>query len=531
MKSIIWDISEMTDSTEVYESRPAPFLIGTIYLILTILGVMFLWMYIFKIDVVVKGNGLFKGVESGINVSAGISGNIKACNVADGQYVKAGQRLLTLEADSLDNTRRSCEQELEDTEQRIAILRAYMKSLNGSHKVLNTMKRNPYYTEFLNRKQLLDASIAAADENVEGQMSLYQSRKNSIGKSLANQLKKLNKLKRTIIAVKKRENPFKKRDTYYHSIVNSYISNYNNTSLQYNNQILEFRNNIVLLKRQKKHILLNDESGANKADSDSKQDISTRKTLEQQIRQYKNNLIVKKTEKKKELNSLELQQISSLKQEIMTVQSSIQSLKENMAELEMQIETLKGKDTESSDNISIMTEKENVATELLTCKNEKQENLNNLNNLKIQDKNCQIQASDSGYVIMTSEVREGMYIQQGAEICRILPEQNSNYYAEVYIDNENISRLEEGQEVKFEIAAYPSSEYDDFTGVLSSISKDVRIDQNTGSTYYVLKVLCKKMTLKNKKGEIGYIRNGMACQAKVIVREQSVWDYVLEKLF
>ena len=534
MKTVIWNMKEISESTEVYESHPNPFLTGTIYLILAIVGISFLWMYLAKIDIVVKGNGLFRGEENGINVSAGISGKVKTCEVTDGQYVEEGQTLLTLEVDSLENSIESCEQELEEAEQRIAILQAYQKSLDGTENAMGGMESNPYYAEFLNRKQLLEASIAVTDENIAGQRSQYQSNIDSIEDSVDEYQKKVDKLNKAITGVKKRKNPFEKKDSYYHSIVSSYLSSYESVSLQYDNQISEYQNNIDALNTEKNQVMqavLTVEEGAETGlEEVGDTAVNTGVTIDQEIQKYQNSIETAEAEKEKALQSLELQQIASLEQEITSVQSAIQSLKENAGAVKVQMEALKGQDTAHSDDVTIMTEKNNVANELLTYQNKKQECENNLNSLKVQDGNCQIEAMASGYVMMQEGLEQGQYVQQGTEICQILPEEHSGYYAEVYVENKDVAKLKEGQEVKFEIAAYPSSEYGYFTGTLDSISKDVRVDQSTGASYYVAKVLCDKTTVTNKKGETGTIQNGMACQAKVVVSAQRVWNYVLEKI-
>lgn len=62
MKPIIVDMKDMSESTEVYESKPNRFLVYTIYLIIFILVAAVLWMAFFKMDIVVKSNGIFKGI-------------------------------------------------------------------------------------------------------------------------------------------------------------------------------------------------------------------------------------------------------------------------------------------------------------------------------------------------------------------------------------------------------------------------------------------------------------------------------------
>lgn len=80
------------------------------------------------------------------------------------------------------------------------------------------------------------------------------------------------------------------------------------------------------------------------------------------------------------------------------------------------------------------------------------------------------------------------------------------------------------------LAAYPSSEYGYFSGEVENIAMDITIDQSTGYAYYKVKVRCDNMSVINENGEEASLKNGMACQAKIVTDEKSVLAYVLEKI-
>ena len=148
----------------------------------------------------------------------------------------------------------------------------------------------------------------------------------------------------------------------------------------------------------------------------------------------------------------------------------------------------------------------------------------------IKNNNCTIKAGTSGYFYTNKEISNGTYIQEGDSIGQIYPKEQSGYYAQVYVENSDIAKIKPDQEVKFEMASYPSSEYGYFTGTVKEIAKDVTVDQNTGNAYYVVKVECKNMEIKNKDGEKGNLKSGMAAQAKIVVDDDSVLHFVLSKI-
>lgn len=514
MKPIIVDMKEMSDSTEVYNSRPNPFFVFFIYMVLGILIVALCWMYFSKIDISVKSNGMFRSGEDAVDISNGVTGKVEKCNFSEGQYVKEGDVLLTLNVDSVDESIKNYEAELENINARIEILLAYQKCLDGDSSAFEALKSNKYYDEFNNRRLLTDANVNSSNKDVSGQKSQYEKTVNSIQNNIDEYETRINKLKIVESCVKSRKNTFNSKDSYYSSMVSSYVSNYDAAKLQYNNQIKEVRSSVTGLKKQLK----------------ATKDTAVRKELKSEITSSQTKIETLKNEKKKALNNLELQQIATIEQQIETINTTLLSLQSNLDSAQAQVEALNSTDSEMNENITIMTEKENVASELLTYENKKTECENNLNNFDLQNGKCTVTASVSGYISQNTEIKQGSYIQEGTTICQILPQNSSGYYAEIYVGNADIAKMKEGQNVKFEIAAYPSAEYGYFTGVVDSISKDIKVDESSGSAYYLVKVRCEQTIVTNKEGKTGTIMNGMACQAKVVVDEENVLEYLLKKI-
>ncbi len=55
------------------------------------------------------------------------------------------------------------------------------------------------------------------------------------------------------------------------------------------------------------------------------------------------------------------------------------------------------------------------------------------------------------------------------------------------------------------------------------------MDQSSCYAYYLVKVSCDNMTVKNKEGEEATLINGRVCQVKIAVDEKAVLIYLLEK--
>lgn len=241
MRPIIVDMKDMSDSTEVYQSKPNRFLIYTIYLILIILVAAVLWMSVSKMDIVTKSNGTFKGSSAVYEISSGVAGSVRETHIEDGQYVKEGDVLYVLTIDELSDTILRYQNELDDARARLEILSAYEKSLGGNKTKLEALADNPYYKEFVNRRKLLYANVNLNESDTAGQTVLYQENMDSISETIEKYNKKIEKLNAAKQCIVARNNIFDASESIYYSMVSSYLASYNYTALQFDNQINEYQ--------------------------------------------------------------------------------------------------------------------------------------------------------------------------------------------------------------------------------------------------------------------------------------------------
>ena len=548
MKPIIIDMKEISDSTELYDAKPNRFLIYTIYLILFLLVVAVLWMYFSKIEIVIKSNGVFKGGSAIYEITSGVTGSVKENLVESGQYVKEGEILYVLNIEELSDTILRYQDELEASKDRLEILFAYKESLENNKDELDLHADNPYYGEFADRRALLYANASMNENNTDGQVALYQGNADSISDDIATYNGKINKLNAVKQCVVTRNNSFDASESIYYSMVNSYLASYNYTTLQYDNQINEYQKQIDAYDEQIKHAQnkpSNEEEPVIGNETISGNDFSTMtisnltqssnhtdevESLKKQRDSFVTARDLINQEKMQALTNLELQQLASIEQQISGYHDAILSLETNLTSTKLQLDTVNGVDNDTKETVSILMEKGNIAAEILTYENKVKEYETYLKSYDIQNNNCIIKANMSGYFYGSQELKAGSFVPEGTAIGTIYPEAESKYFAEIYVENSDIAKIKEGQDVKFEIAAYPSNEYGYFEGVVENIAKDISVDQNTGYAYYLVKVNCNNLTLKGKEGEEVTLINGMACQAKIIVDEKNVLTYLLEKI-
>ncbi len=548
MKTIIIDMKDMSDSTEVYVSKPNRFLVYTIYVILIILVVIVLWMTLFKMDIVVKSNGIFKGSNAVYEISSVVTGSVKETHIENGQYVTEGDVLYVLSINELPDAIKRCRDDLEAARNRLEILSAYEKSFDGDKRKLEALTDNPYYEEFINRRELLYVNLNLSESDSAGQVTLYQGNIDSISATIAKyneKIEKLNAVKQCIMA---RNNTFDASEGIYYSMVSTYLASFSYISVQYDNQINEYQRQIdeceEQIKKAEAEVTKEDEPATGNetvSGNDIANENETNVTQSsnaivdvQVLKKQRDNLITAwdsvQKEKAQALMNLELQQITTIEQKNLEYYDTILSLETNLTSAKLQLDAVDGVDNKEKETIAILTEKGNIAAERLTYEDKVKECENYLKSYDIQNDNCIVKANASGYFYISQELKTGSFVQEGIAIGTIYPEAESKYYAEIYVENTDIAKIKEGQEVKFEIDAYPSSEYGYFEGTVENIAKDISIDQSTGYSYYLVKVKCDNMTLKGKDGEEATLMNGMACQAKIVVDEKNVLTYLLEKI-
>lgn len=571
MKPIIVNMQEMSDSTEVYESRPNPFFIYFIYALAAFFFLAVVWMSLFKIDIVVKSNGVFRSEESAVDISSSVSGIITEWHISEGRYVEEGDLLFAVDAEVLEASIADNQALLKDVDKRIEMLSAYDRYLDGEDNAMEDYVDNPYYEEFQGRKQLLVLSTETSDTDMDTQKSQYQKELENTTRLITEYEEQRSKLRLAEDGVKSRTNSFDSSESYYESIVSSYLSNYQVTQAEYDAQIAEYQRQIESCEDQMAELeegnLIQTQtasaagtvpktmepglppvpdtelgvgaSGLSPAPATEQEDVALGapatgteliESLKRQITELQSSMRTVSGKKETVLKNLELQQITALEQQIENIENALLSATSNQSLLSARLEVLSGVDTGQTEEINILTEKQAVATELSGHQAKKTEYENLLKQYDMESGHATVTASGSGYIYLNQELKNGSFISQGTNVCRILPEHSENYYAEIYVENKDIARLKEGQEVKFEIAAYPSSEYGYFTGVVDTISKDIKVDSSSGSAYYLARVRCRDTTVTNRKGEIGTIQNGMACQGKIVVDEESVLKVLLGKL-
>lgn len=521
MKPILVDMKDMSDSREVYESRPNPFFIGFIYLILGMVVIAVLWAAFFQMDIVVTGTGTVTAKGDCSTVTNTKAGIVTECYIADGQTVEKGQLLYEIEHDELDLQIANYESQKLENEQRIKMQQGYLEWLSDETVELENYADNPYYTEYSARSRLVTLNMEAARREYSNEQDSYDTKLKSGENLIAYYEDEIAKLTQLSGAVKNRSNPFSGEDAYYYAKANDYLTQYQNTQAQYDVKIASLQQELDDTWNQIATLQVAE------GETDNTAQITQLETTAKETQQ---SLESTKVQQLTALTNLETNTIAAIEASILTYQQNLVTSQGNQEEIANAIEHISETGTADAIENIRQTEIQAVTAEISSCQMKAEELETTLAGLEENIDDTAVCAPISGVINLVEEPVPGNYLQTGTAVMTIIPSEEDNYMVEAYIDNRDIAKVYEAMPVKYEIAAYPSSEYGTLTGEVEFVSADLKAANETGSAYYVVNTTIDDADLYNASGEKLQLKMGMLCEVKIVVEQKSVLRYLLEKI-
>lgn len=618
MKPILMNINEMSDSREVYESKPNPIIAIFIYTFLSLIAIALVWSYFGRIDIVIKSEGILRPNSQVATVINTYGGTLDEVFINDGSLVDEGDILYIIEHDNLLTELDYYNEQLIDTDNTLAMLNKYKNSVeDGVNHFTQIPAEEEYFVKA--RSYLVNYKLAEKDLN-------YTSKERNINLTsineqivnLKNDLNCVKKLKASI-SLAKNEFTSSSDETNYSNKYLKYLSDYETLNQKYanakteiNNSIteeglvnsLEYYNNALEgLKTLKSSIeegksffyietsyslqyeeYINKLADLTSSFEQAKENYEVNKALEglavsewdvqqsklvmeeseraidtykanfmnslnvsineaekniEDITLNKNNTISKDTllarnedERIAALDNFKLQYIVELDSTIKTLEDNITKLEANKQTLEILGEKTFMDDEGTEASLSQFKNNELATTinNINTYENRKSELEANIGKINSQIESAIVKATMSGTINSNIELVEGDFLQSGIEVMNIIPEDDSNYKVNIYVNNADIGKLKEDMLVKFNVYALPNSEYGYLTGTIDNISKDLKVDNSSGSAYYLVEARLDNNKLRNSKGQEGNLKAGMACQAQMITENKRILIYLLEKI-
>lgn len=143
-------------------------------------------------------------------------------------------------------------------------------------------------------------------------------------------------------------------------------------------------------------------------------------------------------------------------------------------------------------------------------------------------KNTDIRTPVDG-IINNLEVNTiGAYVNPGAVVAGIVPTSDT-LMVEARLSPKDVAFVRPGQETLIKVTAYDFSIYGGLKGTVDTVSADSLLDQNTGETFYQVRVRTDSAIL-TKDGRDNPIMPGMIASVDIMTGKKSILAYLLKPI-
>lgn len=505
MQPIIKDIQEITDSKEMYESKPHRFLSYFIYILLISMILAGVWMYFGEIDVVSKGTGVVRPNENISSVRNKVQGEVTASFLEEGKQVQKGEILFTIAYDDLEISRLKQEEIIKDVEVQSKRLKKLRDSIEQDKNLFSKTEEKEYYERYI--KYMQDFENLKNANHIESKNEMISKNQVDISKQIyANKIigyeKTLKELADYKASIEQGENIFEDKTCAYALAFDTYIFEVRALEQDVEEKKVAYELNCSL---DEENLVAKKELESSKVAFEAAQNklvslkVSTLGEVERNIEEVKLTKINAEQEKSKLFVDETLLAANDEQRQL-----SLKKYKTDIiVELNSQIEELEQ-----------------------TYRTSQRE----LERIEVAIADCSVVAPIDGIIHIGTNVNTGDLISAGADIATIIPMSDSLYKIEIFMPNREIAGIKVGNQIKYKFDALPYKEYGQLEGVIQNISTDAKVSESQGISGYLVEGGIEKQTVYSYKGEAAEIKVGMTCEAHVITEQKKILYYLLEKI-
>lgn len=486
MKIVIQDFSELSESKELLRTKPHSLGIYFIYIVIGMIIIVTLWATVTEVDIVVKANGVVRPTESVSTITSTYTGKIVEFNYFDGQEVKKGDIIFTVDAEELHIELSRYLKQISSLEEELMNQQLLNDSILNNKNMFESIESDiaeKYYYRYL--KYCLD--IAKINDSID-------SYKYSIA-DLNEELSNLSKLRSSVIS-----NMSKFEEREFHSdeyqLYQSYLFRCEELKIElaeldrvYNSNLQLYENGSV-----SENVLINSK--------------------------------LKLEQTKIKVDRYKSETLTSVSSSIDTKESKLILHKQELSKLVPQ----------PSENITF--NKSYFETEtLIALNNEIQQSNLLLHELydkkekaEINISNSQIIATHNGYLLLEHDFAEGDFITIGYKVGMIVPKDGDSFKIQLYVPNKNISEISVGDVVYYKFHALDYKEFGMCEGEIVRISVDAKQYKENSGSYYLVEADVRNKPLSSYKGNDVSIKVGMTLDAQIKVKTKNTMQFILEKI-
>lgn len=225
--NIIQNLSEITDSREMLEAKPHKFTSIFAYGLIGILAIALIWSYFGEIDIVTKTKGVVTSNDKTISVLNEVDGKVVNVNFKEGQSVKEGDILYTLDCKDATLNKESYEKQLKilqtDTDNINKLRQSILENTNYFD--ANNPDEADYYNKYV-QYSTTNEKLSLTESQTDLQTNVSNENKLILSKSYTQQISEnndiLNGLDTLLQSIKDNKNNFSGADDKYSSEYSDY---------------------------------------------------------------------------------------------------------------------------------------------------------------------------------------------------------------------------------------------------------------------------------------------------------------------
>ncbi|MFH7028973.1 MAG: HlyD family efflux transporter periplasmic adaptor subunit [Heteroscytonema crispum UTEX LB 1556] len=455
---------------ELLDALPRLWTRGVLYVLVGFALIVLPWATISKVDETGSARGRIepKGATQKLDTSSG--GSVKAVRVKEGDTVRAGQVLLELESDILQNELQQAQEKLSGLQNQRAQLDVLKKQLQLTLSV----------QEQQNQSQALEkiSQVNQAKQNLDAKQSTYN----------------LQKLEKQALV----------------SQAQQQIS-----TTQNDEKSIQSRLDIDSRQVQRFSQLVKDGAvSENQVDQLKKEEQESKRLYEKAQSDVK-------------------QAILQLQEEQNRYQATISQLESDIqqAKLRLQEEQNSYQSLQQNGKLAVLRNQQQLKdldTQIGTLQSQIAQAGSQITSLKLQMQQKIVRSPIDGVIFELPVTKPGAVVQPGQRIAQIAPK-NAGFVLRAQIPIQDSGFLKVGMPVKIKFDAYPFQEYGITQGKVTWISPDSKASQTPQGNIenFELEIALDKQYVENGEKRV-QLSAGQTANAEVIIRQRRVIDYVLD---
>jgi len=468
----LYSIKEMKDSRMFFDKKPPKFMSIFIVMVIALLVILIIWALYATKTYVVKAKGLVTSSYS-TNISNEVQGTIVDTMIKEGERVKTGDVILSIDMSSQGVQSDSLIRQKEFLERKVNLYNRYEKALNEGK---NPFKPSGEELEFYGKM-----------EYYLGQVKSYNNSKTKSNKEISeynNEIKEYNE------KVSKNK---------------SLIEKYNKEINEYSNKIKNITTEIKNIKDE-----------INKAQEVASTDVN----LEEKL--------IQKESKKSELENKKIE-IENKKVEL---ESEIETLKSSKKSAKKNSEYSK----EGKTNADIQSDglKSQLISQLGQERSQLKTQIAEIDGKYLVEKELQtkfnIKAMSDGIIHFNTPIKKGMTIQSGTQIGSILSENKEDIIIDTFVSSNDRTKINQNDEVNIVVDGLMQTKYGFLEGNVETIETDSTVDNESKNVFFRTKIASKNTFLQDKSGNKVNLKPGMTTEVRIKYDESTWMEWLLEQI-